>query len=113
MSSTNAPRYLPTLTEVVSPELFSQTVRAEQTQAVQAEPWADATQAAMGLDEIASITQNVLEKVTPLLEQKLRSSAQELFEVQISVVLPALHRHIEAAVQQAIQETLRDRDRQS
>jgi hypothetical protein len=46
------------------------------------------------------------------LEQQLRSSAQELFEVQISVVLPALHRHIEAAVRLAIQETLTERSDQ-
>jgi hypothetical protein len=106
MSATNAPRYLPTLTEVVSPEVVLQPVQA---QVAQAEPWAGTPHPAMDPGETDAITQNVLSKITPLLEQQLRSSAQELFEVQISVVLPALHRHIEAAVRQAIHETLSER----
>lgn len=95
MSTNNPPRYLPTLTEVVLPEVAPHNI-------------AGATQAT-GPDDTAAITQSVLAKITPLLEQQLRSSAQELFEVQISVVLPALHRHIEAVVRQAVQETLVER----
>lgn len=105
MSNPNPPRFLPTLTEVVTPEAF---MPAEQAQWV-SEPQAVPAERSLSMDDTALITQNVLAKITPLLEQQLRNSAQELFEVQVNVVLPALHRHVEAAVQQAIQETLAER----
>lgn len=94
MSNSNPPRFLPTLTEVVSPEVLVDDAQDPAT---------------LHLEDTAQITQAVLAKITPLLEQKLRSSAQELFEVQVNVVLPELHRQVEAAVQQAIQETLAER----
>ena len=106
MSANNAPRYLPTLTEVVSPEAVFQPAEA---QAAQPLHWTEPLPATLDNGDTAAITQSVLNKITPLLEQQLRSSAQELFEVQISVVLPALHRHIEAAVRQAIHDTLSER----
>jgi len=105
MSTSNPPRFLPTLTEVVTPDAF---VPPEPTQWV---PESQAHKAATSVSEedTALITRNVLAKITPLLEQQLRDSAQELFEVQVNVVLPALHRHVEAAVKQAIEETLAQR----
>lgn len=105
MSNPNPPRFLPTLTEVVAPEAFTPAEQTQWTTAPQVEQLAFPLRA----DDTASITQTVIAKITPLLEQQLRNSAQQLLEVQVNVVLPALHRHIEAAVRQAIQETLVER----
>lgn len=102
MSNTNPPRFLPTLTEVVSPEFANATLPVTA-------PSSFAPAASVSVDDTARITQNVLARLTPMLEQQLRSSAHELFEVQVNVVLPALHRHVEAAVRQAIEETLAER----
>ncbi len=105
MSGTNAPRYLPTLTEVVSPEVVMQVL---QTPAVAtAEPPAVAP-LAVTPDQTAVITRKVIAKIAPLLEEQLRISALELLEAQVNAVLPTLHHHIEAVVRESIEEALKE-----
>ncbi len=95
MSGTSASRYLPTLTEVVSPETFLQTGPIPVELKV---PCDEAQQSTMSPTEMAFLTQNVINKITPLLEEQV-----------LSVVLPALQLHIEAAVREAIKEALAGR----
>jgi hypothetical protein len=95
MSGTNASRYLPTLTEVVSLDAAVQTGELPVALHV---GWTEANPSPLGAVDTASITQNVMGKITPLLEEQMRS-----------VVLPALRQHIEAAVSEAIQQGLLER----
>ena len=95
MNGTNVSRYLPTLTEVVSPDTILQAV--EQPVAPQL-PLNQAPHSTISYAETAAITQNVMGKITPLLEAQMRS-----------VVLPALQQHLETAVREAIHRALAER----
>jgi hypothetical protein len=95
MSGTNASRYLPTLTEVVSPDTVLQV--GEQPVAPQV-PWNLAPHSTVSSAETAAITQDVIGKITPLLEAQMRS-----------IVMPALQKHIEAALREAIHKVLAER----
>jgi hypothetical protein len=111
MSNRFPPRYLPTLTEVVSPQIRDALTRS----AVQAAPAVHAESATQDShhretappdrDELA---RQVIELVTPQLEAELRSVAQELFEAQFSSLLPSLYLQIEEAVRDAIDLALPD-----
>lgn len=59
--------------------------------------------------DAAHLSEQVLAKVGPMLENDLRQAASELFQVQIITLMPALQSHIEAAVRKAIHEVLHPR----
>jgi hypothetical protein len=102
MTSRFPPRYLPTLTEVVSPQVRDALARV----AVTPEPAEPAAQAIHPMDTAPldrdTLARQVIELVTPQLEAELRSVAQELFEAQYSSLLPSLYLQIEEAVRDAI-----------
>jgi hypothetical protein len=119
MATRFPPRYLPTLTEVVSPELREALTRAKESNALSApsvpttdveaetetESRAVADRASVDRDTLA---RQVIELVTPQLEAELRSVARELFEVQYNAMLPSLHLQIQEAVREAIDLALPD-----
>ena len=95
MSGSNVSRYLPTLTEVVSPDTVLQTGHNPATQQVQ---WDPAPRSTMNSAEAAAITQHVMNEIAPMLEAQWQS-----------VVMPALKQHMEVAVREAIHKALADR----
>lgn len=107
------PRYLPTLTEVVNPQVREALARsAAPTRPVlpletQSQKPNSPDQA---LPDRESLAKQVIELVTPRLEAELRNVAQELFEAQYSSMLPSLHLQIEEAVREAIDLALPDPD---
>ncbi len=107
MSSRFPPRYLPTLTEVVNPQVRDAIARVA-APLTQTEPVAQAAPVAAALPDRDTLARQVIALVTPQLEGELRSIAQELFEAQYSALLPSLHLQIEEAVREAIDLALPD-----
>jgi hypothetical protein len=104
------PRFLPTLTEVVTPQVRSALARAA-APVVQAAPEAQDSYPLDALPQLPdrnTLARQVIELVTPQLEAELRSVAQELFEAQYSALLPSLYLQIEEAVRDAIELALPD-----
>jgi len=91
MSNPFPPRYLPTLTEVVTP--------------IPVQPPAMPVLHATPLTSLA-LTEDVLKKITPLVERTLREVAHAQLDDHLNTLLPTLQGSIEAAVQQALQQTL-------
>ena len=111
MSTRFPPRYLPTLTEVVSPEIRDALTKSmgQSVPAVQVEATAqDSRYPETPLPDRDELARQVIELVTPQLEAELRSVAQELFEAQFSSLLPSLYLQIEEAVRDAIDLALPD-----
>jgi hypothetical protein len=114
MATRFPPRYLPTLTEVVNPEVREALERS----AVHNPPIAQPVQpdqpppieqpADIVLPDRDSLALQVIELIAPQLEAELRSVAQELFEAQYNAMLPSLHLQIEEAVREAIDLALND-----
>ena len=111
MSTRLPPRYLPTLTEVVNPQVREalSKVALREVPVAQTEP-ANRTRvsAEVALPDRETLARQVIELVTPQLQAELRTVAQELFEAQYSAMLPSLHLQIEEAVREAIELALRD-----
>jgi hypothetical protein len=108
MSTRFPPRYLPTLTEVVNPQVREALTRAAAPISQPDLVAQDSRPAdAMQLDR-DTLARQVIELVTPQLEAELRSVAQALFEVQYSALLPSLYLQIEEAVHDAIDLALPD-----
>ena len=111
MSTRMPPRYLPTLTEVVTPQVRESLSKAvlPDVPAAQGES-ANQTRVAavVALPDHETLARQVIELVTPQLEAELRTVAQELFEAQYSAMLPSLHLQIEEAVREAIELALPD-----
>jgi hypothetical protein len=106
MSTRLPPRYLPTLTEVVTPQVRDVFLRVA-APAVPTEPAAmpaaqDVQPTDAELPDRDLLAQQVIKLITPQLEAELRSVAQELFEAQYSAMLPSLYLQIEVAVRDAI-----------
>ena len=111
MSTRFPPRYLPTLTEVVSPQIRDALARSvvQAASVMHAESGApDSHRPETALPDRDVLAKQVIELVTPQLEAELRSVAQELFEAQYSAMLPSLHLQIEEAVREAIELALPD-----
>ena len=111
MNSRMPPRYLPTLTEVVHPKGQGALVQAASQQP---EPAASITQPQLvfgplptpELPDRYTLTQQVIKLVQPQMEAELRSIAMELFEAQLSTLLPSLQLQIEEAVREALDQVL-------
>jgi hypothetical protein len=106
MSTRLPPRYLPTLTEVVNPEVREALSKAAlQTAPVAHAEAADQSSASaeVALLDRETLALQVIRLVTPQLEAELRTVAQELFEAQYNAMLPSLHLQIEEAVREAIE----------
>ena len=105
MSTRLPPRYLPTLTEVVTPQVRDVFLRVAAPAAPiePAMPVAHEVQPTnAALPDRDMLAQQVITLITPQLEAELRSVAQELFEAQYSAMLPSLYLQIEVAVRDAI-----------
>lgn len=103
MSSRLPPRYLPTLTEVVDPQVWSALTGAA-IPPVQAAPvHLDGDPVEAKVIDRDLLIQQVIALVKPQLEAELRTVAQELFEAQYSAMLPSLHLQIEEAVREAVE----------
>jgi hypothetical protein len=102
MTTRFPPRYLPTLTEVVNPQVRDALAKvaapiAQSAPATQhSNPWDSAH------PDRDTLARQIIDLVKPQLEGELRSVAQELFEAQYSALLPSLHLQIEEAVRDAI-----------
>jgi hypothetical protein len=108
MTTRFPPRYLPTLTEVVSPHVRDALVRVA-APVVQTEPVAyDSPPVAAALPDRDTLARQVIALVRPQLEGELRTVALELFEAQYSALLPSLQLQIEEAVREAIDLALPD-----
>jgi hypothetical protein len=114
MSTRFPPRYLPTLTEVVTPQVRDVFLpvaapvapAAPAVPAVPTEPAMPVAQEVQPKDATLAdrdmLAQQVIKLITPQLEAELRNVAQELFEAQYSALLPSLYLQIEVAVRDAI-----------
>ena len=99
------PRYVPTLTEVVKP------VRpVGQPGKLTFEPTAPYARsgATAGID-LSALAQEVIDRLTPQVETHLRRSAQDLMEMQLREVIPALQMAMEAEVRRAVEEAVSNR----
>jgi hypothetical protein len=111
MATRFPPRYLPTLTEVVNPEVREALERAaaHNPPVAQPEPMQQAESFAESvLPDRDTLALQVIELIAPQLEAELRIVAQELFEAQYNAMLPSLHLQIEEAVREAINLALSD-----
>ena len=109
MTTRFPPRYLPTLTEVVNPQVRDALARVAAPPAP-VEPMLapDNAPVPTAHPDRDTLAAQVIALVTPQLEGELRSVALELFEVQYSALLPSLHLQIEEAVREAIDLALPD-----
>jgi hypothetical protein len=91
------PRYVPTLTEVVIPE--------QRFSAPLAQPVPQAAPVALRPDT-GALVQTVMNQLTPQLHAQLRNSANDLLEMHLREVLPALQMELEAEIRRSIEAAL-------
>lgn len=111
MSTRLPPRHLPTLTEVVNPQVRE--ALSKSAFPIASDAHADPVRhtgafAEVTLPDRETLARQVIELITPQLEAGLRNVAQELFEAQYNAMLPSLHLQIEEAVREAIELALPD-----
>lgn len=102
MSSRLPPRYLPTLTEVVDPQVWNALASAVTPVAAAAALQSGNTHIEATFADRDALALQVIALVKPQLEAELRTVTRELFEAQYNALLPSLHLQIEDAVREAL-----------
>jgi len=101
MAGNTHTRKYPTLTEIVEPSALIQTpLPAEPIQPEATEPQSASQEAGFSETQIEA----VIRRLSPSLELELRRSAHALLDVQLTAILPDLHKQIEHLVRQAMEE---------
>ncbi len=106
MSASPPPRKLPTLTEVVDPQVWNALVSGALPAAPLDSVHRADTRVEATIPDRDALARQVIARVKPQLEAQLRSAALELFEARYSALLPSLHRQIEVAVREAVERAM-------
>lgn len=103
------PRYVPTLTEVVLPHSMPAQPQ-QQTAMPQPErypaPYSHPVQPLLNQLDSNTVVQAVIEQLTPQMHMHLRNSANDLLEMHLREVLPALQMSLEAEVRRSVEAAL-------
>ncbi len=92
MSSPVPPRFVPTLTEVVSDQTARQAPAATSTP--------------LAVDTQASLVQHIMQQVDLVLERRLREAVSRQVLVQSQVLTPRLREEIESLVRHSVAQAL-------
>ena len=97
------PRFLPTLTEVVRP---GGAVPPDGAPDPAPLPLAPQTDASLGLPAVEELVERVMQRLTPVLETRLRAVVDSLVQEQISALEPYLWNEVEQMLRREVAATV-------